>query len=73
MEQKQEKRGVSALFQPVDLTQGTCWKTILVFSLPIILSYLLQQVYSISDAAIVGQTLTAFAVRLLHRSFSLPP
>ena len=59
MEQKQEKRGVSALFQPVDLTQGTCWKTILVFSLPIILSYLLQQVYSISDAAIVGQTLTA--------------
>ena len=25
--------------------------------LPVILSYLLQQVYSISDAAIVGQTL----------------
>ena len=47
------------LFHPLDLTQGTCWKTILVFSLPVILSYLLQQVYSISDAAIVGQTLTA--------------
>ena len=52
-------RGLSALFQPIDLTEGTCWKTILRFSFPIILSYLLQQVYSISDAAIVGQTLSA--------------
>ena len=43
----------------MDLTQGVCWRTILSFSLPVILSYLLQQVYSISDAAIVGQTLTA--------------
>ena len=48
-----------SLFGPMDLTKGTCWKTILIFSLPVILSYLLQQVYSISDAAIVGQTLTA--------------
>ena len=32
------------LFQPLDLTQGSCWKTILQFSLPVILSYLLQQV-----------------------------
>ena len=54
-----EKKTHMQLFQPVDLTQGTCWKTILVFSLPVILSYLLQQIYTISDAAIVGQTLTA--------------
>ena len=53
--EKQKK----SLFGPMDLTEGTCWKTILIFSLPVILSYLLQQVYSISDAAIVGQTLTA--------------
>ena len=52
-------RGLHALFRPIDLTQGACWKTILRFSFPIILSYLLQQVYSISDAAIVGQTLSA--------------
>ena len=51
--EKQKK----SLFGPMDLTEGTCWKTILIFSLPVILSYLLQQVYSISDAAIVGQTL----------------
>ena len=54
-----KKKGLSALFQPVELTQGECWKTILAFSFPIIVSYLLQQVYTISDAAIVGQTLTA--------------
>ena len=55
------KHGFSlrSFFQPVDLTRGACWKTILVFSFPIIVSYLLQQVYTISDAAIVGQTLTA--------------
>ena len=54
-----KKKGLSALFQPVELTQGECWKTILAFSFPIIVSYLLQQVYTISDAAIVGQTLSA--------------
>lgn len=46
------------LFRPMDLTQGKCWKVILSFSLPIILSYLLQQLYTVSDAAICGQTLT---------------
>ena len=56
------KLRLRAMFQPVQLTQGQCWRTILLFSLPIIVSYLLQQVYSISDAAIVGQTLTAAEV-----------
>ena len=45
-----------SLFQPIDLTEGTGWKTIFLFSIPIIISYLLQQIYTISDAAIVGQT-----------------
>ena len=64
-------RGLSALFQPIDLTEGACWKTILRFSFPIILSYLLQQVYSISDAAIVGQTLTASEVAGVNDTTSL--
>ena len=71
MAQANTKRHISSLFHPVDLTQGTCWKTILVFSLPIILSYLLQQVYSISDAAIVGQTLTAQEVAGVNDTTSL--
>ncbi len=60
-----------SLFGPMDLTRGTCWKTILIFSLPVILSYLLQQVYSISDAAIVGQTLTAQEVAGVNDTSSL--
>ena len=71
MAQANAKRHISSLFHPVDLTQGTCWRTILVFSLPIILSYLLQQVYSISDAAIVGQTLTAQEVAGVNDTTSL--
>ena len=58
----QSSFSLRSFFQPVDLTQGTCWKTLLVFAFPIIVSYLLQQVYSLSDAAIVGQTLTASEV-----------
>mgnify|MGYP000773225484 CR=1 FL=1 len=57
--------------EPIDLTQGPCWKVILLFSLPVILSYLLQQVYSISDAAIVGQTLTAAEVAGVNDTNSL--
>ena len=59
-----------SFFQPVDLTQGACWRTILVFSFPIIVSCLLQQVYSISDAAIVGQTLTDGEVAGVRRSMA---
>ena len=66
-----EKKTHMQLSQPVDLTQGTCWKTILVFSLPVILSYLLQQIYTISDAAIVGQTLTAQEVAGVNDTSSL--
>lgn len=60
-----------SLFQPIELTQGKCWKTILLFAFPIIISYLFQQVYSISDAAIVGQTLTAQEVAGVNDTTSL--
>ena len=66
-----QKKGLSSLFRPVELTQGECWKTILTFSFPIIVSYLLQQVYTISDAAIVGQTLTAQEVAGVNDTSSL--
>ena len=74
MEKSQNRKPFQALrdlFHPVDLTHGTCWRTILQFSLPVILSYLLQQVYSISDAAIVGQTLTAQEVAGVNDTTSL--
>ena len=43
----------------IDLTSGKEWKKLLLFAFPIIISYLLQQVYTISDAAICGQTLSS--------------
>ena len=60
-----------SLFQPIDLTEGTCWKTIFLFSIPIIISYLLQQIYTISDAAIVGQTLSAGEVAGVNDTTSI--
>ncbi len=43
----------------LDLRQGREYKVLLRFSLPIIFSYLLQQVYTLSDAVICGQTLSS--------------
>ena len=44
----------------MDLTQGKCWRVILLFSLPVILSYLLQQVYSISEPVVSGNSARIF-------------
>ena len=45
------------LFKPLDLTKGSVWKVIICFSIPILISYLFQQIYTIADAAICGQFL----------------
>lgn len=50
---------IKALFGQIDLTQGSIIKVLIKFTLPIIVSYLLQQLYILSDAAICGQTLSA--------------
>ena len=45
-----------------DFTRGPIVRQLLVFMLPILLSQLLQQFYTIADTAIVGQTLGAEAL-----------
>src|SRR5574344_343604 len=50
-------KALKKLFGPVDLTNGTPWKVILQFLFPIFLSLCFQQVYSLTDALIVGQYL----------------
>lgn len=45
------------LFEPIDLTKGSIWKVIVWFSIPILLNYVFQQIYTIADAAICGQYL----------------
>lgn len=50
------------LFDPIDLTKGGIWKDILIFTFPIMLSTLLQKIYSLIDTIICGQTLNDAAV-----------
>lgn len=59
------------LFNPIDLTKGTIWKTILLFTTPIILSYLFQQIYTLSDAIICGQFLTSNEVAGVNNANSI--
>lgn len=59
------------LSKPVDLTKGKPWKVILVYSAPIILSYLLQQIYILADAVICGQVLSAEEVAGVNDTYPL--
>ena len=70
-ENRASRISLHGFFRPRDLTEGAPWKTILAFAFPIIISYLLQQVYTISDAAIVGQTLAAGEVAGVNDTSSL--
>ncbi|MGN0814321.1 MAG: MATE family efflux transporter [Candidatus Coproplasma sp.] len=65
------KSKFSAFFAPVDMTNGKIWKVIIRFSLPIFISYLLQQVYIIADAAICGQSLSAEQVAGVNDTFAI--
>ena len=48
---------IKNIFKPIDLTKGNITESIIVFRSPILLSLLLQQIYTITDAAIAGQNL----------------
>lgn len=69
------KRGLraacAAFSRPVDLTHGTPWRVILLYAAPIILSYYLQQVYTLTDAIICGQVLSAEQVAGVNDTFPL--
>lgn len=48
---------IRKLFEPVDMTQGTPWKKILTFSIPLLLGNFAQQMYNTVDTIVVGQIL----------------
>ena len=48
---------IKKVFTPIDLTSGKPYKVIILFALPILLSNLISQVYSLTDAIVVGQTI----------------
>ena len=45
------------LFDPIDLTKGSIAKGIGLFLIPIVLSLIFQQIYTLTDTIIVGQNL----------------
>ncbi len=72
MKAKEKREGLFArLLRPAELTSGTPWRVILAYSLPIMLSYLLQQIYVITDAVICGQILSAEQVAGVNDTYSL--
>ena len=66
-----KKSSPKRFFGQVNLREGKEWKVLLKFALPIIFSYVLQQIYTISDAAICGQTLSADEVAGVNDVFPL--
>lgn len=55
----------------IDLTKGSITKNILLFSIPMILGNLLQQLYNVADTFIVGKYLGANAIAAVGSSFTL--
>lgn len=51
---KKEKGG---LFSPIDMTQGTPWKQILAFMIPLLIGNVAQQLYNTVDSIVVGRYL----------------
>ena len=43
------------LFQPTDMTMGDPWKSILIFSIPMIIGNIAQQLYNTVDSIVVGK------------------
>lgn len=52
-----------------DLTQGTVWKVIIRFAIPLLLGNILQQLYNITDSIIVGQFIGKEALAAVSASF----
>lgn len=65
------KNSIINLFKPIDLTKGKTIKVISIFTLPIFISLIFQQIYTISDAAIVGNTLSSSEVAGVNVTYSL--
>lgn len=46
---------LSKLFEPKDMTEGTPWKRIVEFSIPMLIGNIAQQLYNTADSIIVGK------------------
>lgn len=62
---------IKSIFKPIDLSKGTPWKVILLFWVPVVLSYLFQQSYTLIDELICGHYLEAAYVTGIDDTNSL--
>ena len=46
---------IKKLFQATDMTEGTPWKKIVLFTVPMLLGNIAQQLYSTVDSIVVGK------------------
>ena len=46
---------LKALFKPTDMTEGAPWKRILMFSIPLLIGNIAQQLYNTVDSIVVGK------------------
>ena len=45
---------IKKLFEPIDMTVGTPWKSIVMFSIPLLIGNIAQQLYNTVDSFVVG-------------------
>ena len=72
MAENEKSRSMAMKSKPVKtMTEGTIWKQILLFSIPLILGNLLQQMYNTVDSIIVGNFVGSNALAAVGSSTSL--
>lgn len=64
-------RGFRRLFDPIDLTSGSVLRDLLLFSVSVILSGLINTLYSMTDTIVVGQNLESSAIVGINDAASL--
>lgn len=65
------RSNVNKLFQKQDMTTGTPWKKILLFSFPLLLGNIAQQLYSTVDSIVVGQFVGDNALKAIGSSMPI--
>jgi len=58
-------------FSAIDMTQGTPWRKLLLFAVPLLIGNIFQQFYSIADAIILGQFVGDYALAAVGSSMPI--
>ena len=63
---------IRSIFKPIDLTEGKPWKVILLFAIPILLSTLLNNAFSLINALVLKITVGGTSVTSINQTGSIP-